>query len=115
MKASGADLRVFKEYENPVETQQLAVKSVMAKLGPEFKKEAAKVAELLAKADPEEVSASFKKNGFFMAGDYKVLPEHVDISSQKTVSRGKRFIPHVVEPSFGSDRLFYVAPNTPIT
>ena len=23
--------------------------------------------------------------------------------------RGKRFIPHVVEPSFGSDRLFYVA------
>jgi glycyl-tRNA synthetase len=25
------------------------------------------------------------------------------------VERGKRFIPHVVEPSFGSDRLFYVA------
>ena len=23
--------------------------------------------------------------------------------------RGTRFIPHVVEPSFGSDRLFYVA------
>ena len=109
MKASGADLRVFKEYENPVETEQLTVKLMMAKLGPAFKKEAGKVAELLAKADPEEVSASFKKNGFFMAGDYKVLPEHVDVSCQKTVSRGKRFIPHVVEPSFGSDRLFYVA------
>jgi glycyl-tRNA synthetase len=25
------------------------------------------------------------------------------------VERGRRFIPHVVEPSFGSDRLFYVA------
>ena len=109
MKASGADLRVFKEYENPVETEQLTVKLMMAKLGPAFKKEAGKVAELLAKADPEEVSASFKKSGFFMAGDYKVLPEHVDVSCQKTVSRGKRFIPHVVEPSFGSDRLFYVA------
>ena len=109
MKASGADLRVFKEYENPVETEQLTVKLMMAKLGPAFKKEAGKVAELLAKADPEEVSASFKKNGFFMAGDYKVLPEHVDVSCQKTVSRGKHFIPHVVEPSFGSDRLFYVA------
>ena len=78
-------------------------------MDPRSKKEAGKVAELLAKADPEEVSASFKKNGFFMAGDYKVLPEHVDVSCQKTVSRGKRFIPHVVEPSFGSDRLFYVA------
>ena len=109
MKASGADLRVFKEYENPVETEQLAVKPVMAKLGPAFKKEAAKVADLLSKVDPEVVSSSLKKDGFFMAGDYKVLPEHVDVSCQKTVSRGKRFIPHVVEPSFGSDRLFYVA------
>jgi glycyl-tRNA synthetase len=33
----------------------------------------------------------------------------VEINHQKTVLRGTRFIPHVVEPSFGSDRLFYVA------
>ncbi|HEX9261085.1 MAG TPA: His/Gly/Thr/Pro-type tRNA ligase C-terminal domain-containing protein, partial [Candidatus Bathyarchaeia archaeon] len=52
---------------------------------------------------------SFKKNGFFTIADYRILPEQVEISCQKTVSRGKRFIPHVVEPSFGSDRLFYVA------
>jgi glycyl-tRNA synthetase len=109
MKASGADMRVFKEYDKPVETEQLTVKPVMAKLGPAFKKEAAKVAELLAKSDPEMVSASLKKNGCFTVETYKILPEHVDITCQKTVSRGKRFIPHVVEPSFGSDRLFYVA------
>ncbi len=109
MKASGADLRVFKEYAKPVETEQLAVKPVMAKLGPVFKKEAGKVGELLAKADPQVVKAAFDKDGYYMADNYKVLPEHVDISSQKTVERGKRFIPHVVEPSFGSDRLFYVA------
>lgn len=109
MKASGADLRVFKEYEKPVETEQLVVKTVMAKLGPAFKKEAGKVAELLAKSDPEVVEAALKKDGFFMVESYKVLPEHVGIASQKTTVRGKRFIPHVVEPSFGSDRLFYVA------
>jgi glycyl-tRNA synthetase len=80
----------------------------MAKLGPAFKNEASKVSELLAKANPEEVSASLKTNGYFMVGDYKVLPEHVSITCQKTISRGKHFIPHVVEPSFGSDRLFYV-------
>ena len=109
MRASGSDLRVFKEYEKPVETVELVVKPLMAKLGPTFKKEAAKVAELVANVDPREISAAFEKDGFFMAGDYKVLPEHVDVSCQKTVSRGKRFIPHVVEPSFGADRLFYVA------
>jgi len=107
--ASGSDLRVYKEYGKPVETEQLIVKAIMAKLGPAFKNEASKVSELLAKANPEEVSASLKTNGYFMAGDYKVLPEYVNITCQKTVSRGKHFIPHVVEPSFGSDRLFYVA------
>ncbi|MCW4044929.1 MAG: glycine--tRNA ligase [Candidatus Bathyarchaeota archaeon] len=109
MKASGADMRVYKEYATPVEKEQLAVKPVMAKLGPAFKKEAGKVAELLSKADPEEVAASLKKNGHYTVGNYRVLPEHVDISLQKTVVRGSRFVPHVVEPSFGSDRLFYVA------
>jgi glycyl-tRNA synthetase len=109
MKASGADMRVYKEYPTPVEKEQLVVKPVMAKLGPAFKKEAAKVAELLSKAEPEAVAVSLKANGHYTVDGYKVLPEHVDISYQKTVVRGTRFIPHVVEPSFGSDRLFYVA------
>jgi glycyl-tRNA synthetase len=109
MKASGADMKVYKEYEKPVETEQLVVKGNMAKMGPAFKKEAGTVAELLSKADPESVSAAFKKDGFFMADSFKILPEHVQIVTQKVVERGKRFVPHVVEPSFGSDRLFYVA------
>ncbi len=108
-RASGADLCVYKELEAPIETEQLVVKPVMAKLGPVFKAEAARVAELLSTADVNVVSSSLKKEGYFMAGDYKILPEYVNITCQKIVSRGKRFIPHVVEPSFGSDRLFYVA------
>ncbi len=109
MKASGTDMRVFKEYPNPLEQEQPVVKPVMAKLGPVYKNEAGKVAEILSKADAETVAASLKKDGYFMAGTYKILPEHVSIATQKTVVRGRRFIPHVVEPSFGSDRLFYVA------
>jgi glycyl-tRNA synthetase len=109
MKASGTDLRVYKEYPTPIEQEQLAVKPVMAKLGPAFKGEAKKVADLLSKAPAEEVSASLEKDGFYMVENYKVLPEHVDVNREKTVVRGKRYIPHVVEPSFGSDRLFYVA------
>jgi glycyl-tRNA synthetase len=108
-RASGADLRVYKEYETPVETEQFVVKPLMAKIGPVFKNEAAKVAAILEKADPEAVSASLKKDGYFMIESFKILPEHVNVTCQKMVSRGKRFIPHVVEPSFGSDRLFYVA------
>jgi glycyl-tRNA synthetase len=109
MKTSGADLRVYKEYEKPVEEEQFVVKPIMAKLGPAFKAEAAKVAELLSNAPAEEIAASLEKNGYYKVQNYKILREYVDVSRQKTVSRGKRFIPHVVEPSFGCDRIFYVA------
>ncbi len=109
MKASGSDMQIFKEYATPVETEQRVVKPVMAKMGPAFKKEAGKVGQLLAKADPKTVAAAMQKDGFFMVENYKVLPEHVEIATQKTVVRGRRFVPHVVEPSFGSDRLFYTA------
>jgi glycyl-tRNA synthetase len=44
-----------------------------------------------------------------MLGKYRILPEHVDIQRQKVVERGRHFLPHVVEPSLGSDRLLYVA------
>ena len=109
MRASGADMRVYKEYQKPLETEALVVKPIMAKLGPEFKKEAAKVGELLSKANAEEVAASLEKIGSYMVENYQILPEHVEVTTQKTTVRGVRFIPHVVEPSFGCDRLFYVA------
>ncbi len=108
MKASGVDMTVYKEYANPVEKEELTVKPIMAKLGPVYKNEASKVAALLAKVPAQEVADAMQKQGSYMADNYQVFPEQVDISRQKTIVRGTRFIPHVVEPSFGSDRLFYV-------
>ncbi len=109
MQASGMDMTVYKEYANPVEKEVLVVKPIMAKLGPVYKGEAAKVAALLAKAPAQEVADAMKQQGFFTVENYEIKPAQVDISMQKTIVRGTRFIPHVVEPSFGSDRLFYVA------
>jgi glycyl-tRNA synthetase len=109
MKFSGEDMRVYKEYEKPVEKQKLVLKPIMAKLGSTFKSEAGKVAEMLSKVDPKEIQASLKREGCYVLGKFKIMPEHIDIECQKVIERGKRFIPHVVEPSFGSDRLLYVA------
>jgi glycyl-tRNA synthetase len=106
---SGVDMRVFKEYEKPVEREQTFIKPLMVKLGPIFKVEAAGVAEMISGADPREVEASIKKDGYYVLGEYKILPEYVEIKRRKVKEQGKRFIPHVVEPSFGSDRLVYVA------
>ncbi|MEM2242289.1 MAG: glycine--tRNA ligase [Candidatus Bathyarchaeia archaeon] len=108
MQFSGVDTRVFKEYEKPVEIEKTVVKPLMAKLGPKFKGEAQKIAEILAEMNPEEVEESFKKKGYYMLGEHKILPEYVEIVKCKVTEKGKHFIPHVVEPSFGLDRLVYV-------
>ena len=108
MQFSGTDTRVFKEYEKPIVVEKKVVKPLMAKLGPTFKEEAQKVAEMLSEVNPEEVEASFKEKGYFTLGKHKILPEYVEIAKCKVEERGRRFIPHVVEPSFGSDRLVYV-------
>jgi glycyl-tRNA synthetase len=108
MQFSGADTRVFKEYEKPVEKEKVEIKPLMAKLGPVFKDEAQKIAQMLARENPEDVEASFREEGYYMLGKHKILPEYVEITHIKMEERGRRFIPHVVEPSFGSDRLVYV-------
>jgi glycyl-tRNA synthetase len=109
MKASGVDLCVYKENEVSVERETITVKPVMAKMGPIFKSEAARVAKLILDAPAEEVATAIENKGSYTAGSYRILPEFVEISRGKNIVRGKRFIPHVVEPSFGCDRLFYVA------
>ncbi len=108
MDFSGTDMRVFKDYEKPVAREKKIVKPVMTKLGPVFKSTAQKIAKMISEANPEEVEASFKARGYYMLGNYKILPEHVEITTCTLEERGRRFIPHVVEPSFGSDRLVYV-------
>ena len=109
MKASGVDMTVYKEYATAVEKEELVVKPIMAKLGPVYKGDAGKVAGLLAKVPAQQVSDAMEKDGFFMVDNYQIFKEQVDIVKQKIIVRGTRFVPHVVEPSFGSDRLFYVA------
>jgi len=109
MRASGVDLRVYKEYAVPVEREGLVVRPVMAKFGPAFKGDAGRVASELSELSVEKVAADLDRDGYVLVGDYKVFKDQVEISHQRVVERGTRFIPHVVEPSFGCDRLFYVA------
>lgn len=109
MEFSGVDMRAFKEHEKLVEREEAVVSPIMSKIGPSFKDRASEVARLISNANPKVVEVRFKKQGFYMAGRFKVLPEHVEIVRKEVEERGKHFIPHVVEPSFGSDRMVYIA------
>ncbi len=108
MEFSGVDMRVFKDYKKPVVTEEVSIKPFMAKLGPAFKGDTAQVVKILSLTDPAVIEESFKKEGFYMAETFKILPDHLEITQEKVEQTGRRFIPHVIEPSFGLDRLFYV-------
>ncbi len=109
MKESGVDLTVFKADGTKRVRTELVVKPVHSELGPAFKEDTPKVIELLLEADPRKVESSLKEQGYYMAGKYRILPQHVAFVERKVEETGRRFIPHAIEPSFGSDRLAYVA------
>ena len=109
MKESGADMRVFKLQERAITKKEKIVKPVISRIGKVFREDTPKVLDLLSKADPKEIEEQFKRQGYFMIEDFKILPDHVKFEEREIKEKGRRFIPHVIEPSFGSDRLAYVA------
>ncbi len=108
MEFSGVDMRAYKEYEKPVTTDVVTVKPVMSRIGPAFKENASRIVKLLLATDPRELEASFKGRGYHVVDSFRILPEHIEIIHKRVEEKGRRFVPHVIEPSFGVDRLFYI-------
>jgi glycyl-tRNA synthetase len=104
MKHSGVDMRVFKEHERAITVKRGVLEPVLAEIGPVFKEKASKVIALLSEANAEEVEKSLDNNGYYVVGSFKILPSHVKIIYKEMEETGRRFIPHVVEPSFGIAR-----------
>jgi glycyl-tRNA synthetase len=109
MKHSGVEMQVFQKYEKPIVKEKVIIKPIHANIGPNFKEHVSKVIELLSKVNAEELEVSLKTKGFFNLNGFKILPEHVEIIHEQIEEHGRKFVPHVIEPSFGSDRLTYVA------
>jgi glycyl-tRNA synthetase len=109
MQESGVDMTVFKPDGTKRVITELIVKPVHSELGPTFKEDTPKVIELVLKTDPKKLETSLREQGYYIAGKYKILPKHVTFVQKEIEEMGRRFIPHVIEPSFGSDRLAYVA------
>jgi len=106
---SGADLTAYKELEEPRAVEELVVKPRVDKIKEDFASEAPEVLRLLSEAGKEELAKAIEEEGRFSLGPYELTREHVSISRVKKMIKIRRLVPHVVEPSFGLDRLFYVA------
>lgn len=102
---SGASMTVFIPYDKPKQVKRRQVVADMGILGPKFRGKAKAIAEALAESDPGKDGARIIVDGeemFIPADLYKVREEMAEI-------RGEEVTPHVIEPSYGVDRMIYVA------
>jgi len=109
IKWSGADLTAYKELEEPRVVEELVVKPRVDRIKADFGPDAPDVLRLLSRAGEKELARAIEEEGRFSLGPYELTREHVSVSRVKRTIKVRRLVPHVVEPSFGLDRLVYVA------
>jgi glycyl-tRNA synthetase len=85
---------------------RFAVKPNMSKLGPVFRDKARAVADALKQLSEEELSKVEIK--VTVGGEeLTVSSDMVSFAEESVKVSGEDFIPHVIEPSYGIDRIFY--------
>jgi glycyl-tRNA synthetase len=103
---SKVNLSVFVHYDKPVKRQKLVVKPDMKALGPRFKGQAKAVADALKAMSVKDL----KGDSIKVQVDGQVVEIEPSLVSYETVEeeiRGEEIVPHVIEPSFGIDRIIY--------
>ncbi|MBS7649192.1 glycine--tRNA ligase [Candidatus Bathyarchaeota archaeon] len=107
MIESSVDMKVFKPGDEETMRSEVRVKPLIQNINQAFGEKAPEIINALQNVDPEALLTAFNKQGFYEISDLKVTSEHVEVIRVEVREKGRRFIPHVIEPSFGSDRLAY--------
>ena len=107
---SNDELNVFVEYDEPKKVQKTIVKPNLSKFGPVFKGDSPKVKQAIEDADVEDVKKAIESEGKFTVELDKVYEVTEDLLIFEYVEEeitGEKITPHVIEPSFGIDRILY--------
>jgi len=104
---SGADLTAFERFDEPKELEQEVVKPNFGALGPLYKGKAKQVAEALSKTPA--IAAKGKSDVVVGVGGEKlrVPASCFEVVTRREKVAGRKLVPHVIEPSYGVDRILY--------
>lgn len=103
---SKVNLTVFVHYDQPVKRSKLVVKPNMKALGPRFKGQAKAVADALKAMSVEDLKGD-KIKVQVEGVTVEIEPSLVSYETVEEEIRGEEIVPHVIEPSFGIDRIVY--------
>jgi len=107
MQFSGEDMTVYRELKKPKEVTKKSVVIDQELLKEYFGSDTPRVLQALRRLSVEEIEKILSEGEVIIDG-FKVPARVFRIEEVKEVVRGRRFIPHVVEPSFGAERLLLV-------
>ena len=103
---SKVNLSVFVNYGQPKKRKKTVVKPDFKALGPMFKSKAKAVGEALRALAPEQLAG--EKIQVNIDGETIDIDRSlVSFESVEEEVRGEEVVPHVIEPSFGIDRILY--------
>ncbi|MFC6960557.1 glycine--tRNA ligase [Halocatena marina] len=106
---SDEEFTIFKQYDEPITVERPTVDPDMSVLGPEFGSAAAAITDELERLaqerpdafDTEQVTVSVDGE------EYAVPVDATGFAVEEVTESGEHITPHVIEPSFGIDRLIY--------
>jgi len=102
--SSGTDMYALRKFDKSKVVEVKKIVPDMGKLGPLFKGEAGKIKAML---ENMEVKDS-KKISVTLDGKKVDIPKDCyEIVETKEKISGEKFVPHVIEPSYGIDRILY--------
>jgi len=107
MQATGIDMRVFKAYDSPIEKRVRTVRPSHEKIRKRFGKDAGRIISLLAKEDLPRILQRKKPGESIRIDAYDLPVELFETKEEAIKEAGTKFLPHVIEPSFGVERLVY--------
>lgn len=112
-KFSNEELDIYKEFDEPKLVKKTVIKPNLKKFGPAFKGDSPKIKtyiENLSEDEVSEIKAAIEADGKFtleLDGSYEILEEHLIFEDIEEEIKGEKIVPHVIEPSFGIDRILY--------
>ena len=101
---SGQKNTVFVQYPEPKKVHHKAIVPNYGKMGPVFRGKAKAVAEAMASAEPAEDGIRVTVDG----EEILVAPEMYTVKDEMVDVFGEDVMPHVIEPSYGIDRICYM-------
>jgi glycyl-tRNA synthetase len=114
MNHSGVDLTIFVEFDEPKEIETYDIELNYKVVGKVFKKDMKIVENALNSMDDNEIEKlinELNENGKYILTiddkEFEILSDYLKINKTKKKITGEKVLPHVIEPSYGIDRITY--------